>query len=392
MHFGNIICIMLNIPVPYEKLLQFQERLGLTEDSLLKLDPYRELFIAKKEEFSAHFHTVFQGIPDAKLVLDYEERPGLMQKIWAAWFGRIFRSKLDRDLYAYLWRIGLRHVEVNLDQRYSNLGFSVIRQFCHKIVLSEVDHGSRTSLLQLIDDIMDLCLLVETSAYIEATTRCDIEIIKGIADRVRNPVTVIGGGIKRLQKKVDADSPAYGIYDSLLSENMRLEHMVTDIKMYFEMYQEEPVFRTLELAPLIKKAVEDLSGNGKFAAVGLETAISPDAASITADTRDMERMFFHLLQNSFEAADPKDPRVRISSRIVQESHPGILIEIFNTGTPIKEDELDQFASPFFSTKPAGTGFGIPIIRLAVRKNHGKVVFLPAPDEGMIVMITLPPNR
>ena len=392
MHFDVIIYIMLNIPVPYEKLLQFQGNLGLTEDSLLKLDPYRELFISKKEEFSAHFHTFFDGIPDAKLVLDYEERPGLMQKIWAAWFGRIFRSKLDRDLYTYLWRIGLRHVEVNLDQRYSNLGFSIIRQFCHNVVLTEVEHGSRTSLLQLIDDIMDLCLLVETSAYIEATTRCDIEIIRGIADRVRNPVTVIGGGIKRLQKKVEADSPAYGIYDSLLSENLRLEHMVTDIKMYFEMFQEEPAFSILELAPLINKTVERLCGNNKFATIRLETAISPDAASITADASDMERMFYHLLQNSFESADPKDPRVRISSRIVQVPHPGILIEIFNTGTPIKEDELDKFATPFFSTKPAGTGFGIPIIRLAVRKNHGKVVFLPAPDEGMIVMITLPPSR
>ena len=382
---------MLNIPVPYEKLLQFQASLGLTEDSLTQLDPYRDLFVSKKDEFAAHFHDVFQGIPEAKLVLDYEERPGIMLRIWSHWFERIFRSKLDQELYSYLWKIGLRHVEVNLDQRFSNLGFSVIRQFCHRIILAEIEHGSRTHLLQLIDDIMDLCLLVETSAYIEATTRCDIEIIKGIADRVRNPVTVIGGSIKRLQKKVDTGSPAYGVYESLLSENSRLEHMVTDIKMYFEMFQEDAVFRTLELEPLIKKAVESLTGNNRFAGISLEVSLSPQAMRIIADARDMENMFHHLLENSFEAADPIDPRVRITSREVQEPHPGTMIEIFNTGRPIKEDEFDKFATPFFSTKPAGTGFGIPIIRLAVRKNHGKVIFLPAPDEGMTVMITLPPG-
>ena len=382
---------MLNIPVPYEKLLQFQASFGLTEDSLTQLDPYRDLFVSKKDEFAAHFHDVFQGIPEAKLVLDYEERPGIMLRIWSHWFERIFRSKLDQELYSYLWKIGLRHVEVNLDQRFSNLGFSVIRQFCHRIILAEIEHGSRTHLLQLIDDIMDLCLLVETSAYIEATTRCDIEIIKGIADRVRNPVTVIGGSIKRLQKKVDTGSPAYGVYESLLSENSRLEHMVTDIKMYFEMFQEDAVFRTLELEPLIKKAVESLTGNNRFAGISLEVSLSPQAMRIIADARDMENMFHHLLENSFEAADPIDPRVRITSREVQEPHPGTMIEIFNTGRPIKEDEFDKFATPFFSTKPAGTGFGIPIIRLAVRKNHGKVIFLPAPDEGMTVMITLPPG-
>jgi len=382
---------MLNIPAPYEKLLQFQASLGLTEDSLTQLDPYRDLFVSKKDEFAAHFHDVFQGIPEAKLVLDYEERPGIMLRIWSHWFERIFRSKLDQELYSYLWKIGLRHVEVNLDQRFSNLGFSVIRQFCHRIILAEIEHGSRTHLLQLIDDIMDLCLLVETSAYIEATTRCDIEIIKGIADRVRNPVTVIGGSIKRLQKKVDTGSPAYGVYESLLSENSRLEHMVTDIKMYFEMFQEDADFRTLELEPLIKKALESLTGNNRFAGISLEIALSPQAMRTIADARDMENMFHHLLENSFEAADPIDPRVRITSREVQEPHPGTMIEIFNTGRPIKEDEFDKFATPFFSTKPAGTGFGIPIIRLAVRKNHGKVIFLPAPDEGMTVMITLPPG-
>lgn len=383
---------MLNIPAPYEKLLQFQSSLGLTDDSLLQLDPYRDLFISKKDEFAAYFHSVFRGIPEARLVLDYEERPGLMLKIWSHWFERIFRSKLDKELYTYLWRIGLRHVEVNLDQRFSNLGFSIIRQFCHKIILAEIEHGSRTHLLQLIDDIMDICLLVETSAYIEATTRCDIEIIKGIADRVRNPVTVIGGSIKRLQKKVETDSPTYGVYDSLLSENKRLEHMVTDIKMYFEMFQEDAVFGTLELEPLIRKAVASLTGNGRFAGISLEATLSPDAERIIADARDMENMFYHLLENSFEAANPADPRVRISSHVVEKPHPGILVEVFNTGRPIKEDEFDKFATPFFSTKPEGTGFGIPIIRLAVRKNHGKVVFLPARDEGMIVMITLPPGR
>jgi signal transduction histidine kinase len=238
---------------------------------------------------------------------------------------------------------------------------------------------------------MDLCLLVETSAYIEATSRCDIEIIKGIADRVRNPVTVIGGSIKRLQKKVDADSPAYGIYDSLLSENSRLERMVADVKMYFEMFQEEPDFRSLSLVRLIDAARETLQRNGFRKDIKLEVSLSPGAETIMADPRDMEYMFSHLLQNSFEAADPGKPIVRISSRMVQEPHAAVLIEIFNTGRPIREDEFDKFATPFFSTKPAGTGFGIPIIRLAVRRNHGKVVFTPAADEGMIVRVTLPPG-
>ena len=375
---------MLNIPVPYDKLLQFQRQLGLTDQALGALEPYRRVFISEKETFAVFFHEVFQGLPDAKLVLDYEQKPGHMLKIWSYWFGKMFNSSLDADLHAYLWRIGLRHVEVNLDQRFSNLGFSIIRQFCHKIVLAHAADGDKTVLIQLIDQIVDFCLLVETSAYIEATTRCDIEIIKGIADRVRNPVTVIGGSIKRLQRKVDADSPVYGAYEGLLGENRRLEHMLIDIKMYFEMFQEDPQFETVRIDELFSRTLERLPHDS----IKIETDFSADAQFIKADAKDIANAFYHILENSFEAADPGNPRVTLSSRRVMEPHPGIEVTVFNMGRPIQISEMDRLATPFYSTKPSGSGFGIPIIRLAMRKNHGRVNFEPVAEQGTRVTLLL----
>lgn len=377
---------MLNMPVPYEKLLLFQEKLGLTDEALLQLDPYRKVFASKKDEFASFFNDVFQSLPDAKLVLDYQQSPGHMLKVWAYWFEKIFSSSLNADLHTYLWRIGLRHVEVNLDQRYSNLGFSIIRQFCHKSVLADAEHGDKTAIIQLIDQIVDFCLLVETSAYIDATTRCDMEIIKGIADRVRNPVTVIGGSIKRLQRKVDAGSPAYVAFEGLLGENKRLEHMVSDIKMYFEMFQEDPVFKTLSIEDIISKTVERLS----MPISRIKTSLSPDALEIHADAKDIGSAFFHILENSFDASDPDHPEIGISSRLVNEPHRAVEIQIFNSGQPFKISDEDKLSTPFYSTKPSGTGFGIPIIRLAVRKNQGKATFEPVQEEGTKVTLLLPP--
>jgi len=377
---------MLNIPVPYEKLLQFQEKLGLNTETLPKLEPYRTLFMSRKEEFAAYFNDVFQSLPEAKLVLDYQQSPGHMLKVWAYWFEKIFNSSLDAELHAYLWKIGLRHVEVNLDQRFSNLGFSIIRQFCHRLVLADTEHGDKTTALQLIDQIIDFCLLVETSAYIEATTRCDIEIIKGIADRVRNPVTVIGGSIRRLQKKVEADSPIYSVYDSVLSENKRLEHLVSDIKMYFEMFQQDPVFKTLSIEDMISKTVEGL----QMPKSRIKTDLAPDALLIHADAKDIGSAFCHILENSFEAADPRQPEVKISSRLVSEPHRAVEIQIFNSGQPFNVSDEDKLSTPFYSTKPSGTGFGIPIIRLAMRKNYGRATFEPVQKEGTKVTLLLPP--
>ncbi|MCK7467741.1 MAG: protoglobin domain-containing protein [Desulfosudis oleivorans] len=128
--------------------------------------------------------------------------PGVLKRTWSSWFEAFFSADFDDRFLSWLWKIGVRHVEVNLDQRFSNLGFAIIRQFCHGIVLKEVPLEMRGPILSIIDKLIDLCVLVETSAYIENTTSCDIEVMREMADRVRNPAMIIGWNIKRLQDKV----------------------------------------------------------------------------------------------------------------------------------------------------------------------------------------------
>ncbi len=64
------------------------------------------------------------------------------------------------------------------------------------------------------------------------------------------------------------------------------------------------------------------------------------------------------------------------------------MEVFNSGTlPLKEN-VEKFFSPFYTTKPEGSGFGVPISALAARKNFGRFTIEPA-EEGTKVVLTLP---
>jgi len=49
----------------------------------------------------------------------------------------LFTLPLDESLLSYIWRIGIRHVEVYLDQRFSNLGFL----FGPPVLLSHDERG-----------------------------------------------------------------------------------------------------------------------------------------------------------------------------------------------------------------------------------------------------------
>ena len=378
-----------DIPTPLERLVWFQDRLGLEEEEQEKLDQYRGLFIGKKGLFSEAFYAYLMKIPQTKIILDHETPHGDIRKSWAYWFESLFKKRLSRQFLEYCWRSGLRHVEVNVDQRFVNLGFSFARQFCQKVVLAEIPPADQGSVLMALDKMVDLCILIETQAFVAGTSQCDMEVVKGISHQVRNPLTIIGGNIIRLKRQVDAESPADRVYNTILSENKRLEDMVIDAGNYSEMFEKEPEFSEIPLDELISRALKNLKRIYSMEDFHIATDLAQGAGQVLGDPRDLEMMFYYLLQNSLEAADPDNPLIRISADRKKGSPPSIEIEIFNTGTPPKEEEMQNMFVPFSSSKPQGTGFGLPIAQLAARKSHGDLHIEPVADQGTKCVIELP---
>ncbi len=375
--------------IPYKKLQTFREWLDLNEADLARLDSLRPFFTSRKEEFAQFFYDFFMKIPEAKFVIEHQERSGHLLEAWAHWFESLFSKGLNEEFLGYLWRVGIRHVEVNLDQRFSNLGFSMVREFCQRLVRAEFPPDEAAEIQCLVDRVVDFCILVETDAYIEGTARCDFEIMKGIADRIRNPITVIGGHISRLMKKSDVKEPIYPIYEFIFSQSTKCERMLRDIKAYIDIFQRELSVEKVSISELVKEVLEGILSRGSYGRPRIEMDFREEASHILADPRDMKALFEHLIENSLEALEEKNPFIRISS--IREGAPphSIIVEIFNTGTPLKEEDMEKFFSPFYSTKPGGTGFGLSIVMQAVRKNMGRIHLERVKDEGTKVVLSLP---
>ena len=379
---------MADSPPPHQKLHLFLNKIGIQEIETDQLEPYRALFVSRKHEFADYFYDFFYDMADTRVILEGESEPGLMKRVWSSWFESFFRSKPNDEFLAYLWGVGVRHVEVNLDQRFSNLGFAMIRQFCHKVISAEIPLDRREQALSTINKMLDLCLLTETTAYIENTISCDIEVMREVADRVRNPAMVIGWNIKKMQNKVPEGTPEYKVFEILMAENQRLEHMVGDIKVYMEVFQGEPEFRVIEIGALMERVLERLKAKITSANVRVKVDLHRKASRLRGDAHWLENLFYYLIQNSAEAVDQEDPFISISSRVEKGPLSNVQIEIFNSGR-IPEETSERLFTPFFSTKVAGTGFGLPIARLVAKKHHGTIALEPLEGEGTRAIVSLP---
>ena len=68
----------------------------------------------------------------------------------------------------------------------------------------------------------------------------------------------------------------------------------------------------------------------------------------------------------------------------------VKVEIFNTGKHLTHEEIPNiYFVPFYSSKPYGTGLGLPMAQLAARRNFGQIAFEPLEDLGTRCIIWLP---
>lgn len=378
-----------DIPAPLERLAWFSQRFSLEAEEQEALSRFRDVLVEKKTEFSERFYEYFHRITETRLFLEHEKREGSLKKAWSGWFEAVLTEGFTDRLLNYLWRSGLRHVEVNIDKRFINLGYSIVRRFFQETVRERIPPGDRKTVIVALDKIIDFCLLIETYAYIAATSQCDMEVVRGISHQIRNPLTVIGGSLMRLLRKEPPESPLHKTYEAMLSESRRLEGMVADAAVYSEMYERAPEFSEIFLEELISGAFEKLKAKKGVEKVRIETAMDPEHRYIKGVFQDLETMFFYLLENSLEAVDPEKPYIAVSS-ILSVLNPSFLeVEIFNNGTPPGQDDMDNLFVPFYSSKPMGTGFGLPIAELAARKSLGELHLEPLPGKGTRVTVKLP---
>lgn len=205
-------------PVPIERLNFFLEKLELDDRAQERLAPWRQIFLEHSEEFGREFCGYFLGIARTKQIIEQGEYLPNLEKVLGSWFHALFKEEFSAGFLNYLWNSGVRHVRLNLDQRFVNLGYAMARQFCHRLVSQEIPVEEQEAVIEVVDRMLDFCVLVATDSFITTTFRCDRRMIEGIAHQVRNPITIIGGSIRRLQKDRTGQPGLYRLRDGAQGE------------------------------------------------------------------------------------------------------------------------------------------------------------------------------
>ena len=217
------------------------------------------------------------------------------------------------------------------------------------------------------------------------------ELAASIAHEIRNPLAAISGSVELLSSGVPAPQDSKRLREIVLREIGRLDALIGDFLRFARPVP--PKLEAVPLQPLLDEVVRML-GSAAPAGARLEVEGDPGAVAL-ADATQLRQVLWNLARNAFDALEgPGVVRIE-ASRVVgapQEQAAGdrkpsaggpgcVEIVVADTGRGIPLAELERIFDPFYTTKPEGTGLGLPTVHRIVESHHGTLSVESQPGVG-----------
>ncbi|WP_029894055.1 ATP-binding protein [Desulfohalovibrio reitneri] len=379
---------MREIEAPLERLRYFRSQLAVDDSLAEELSPYRDAFAERRRDMAEDLFQAIKNIAQTKIVLQHQTSETRLKHNWSGWYQRLWMNPNTDEFLASLWRSGSKHVSFGVDHRFISLAYFQARRFTHGLIQELVPVEDQARVMLAADRLFDLCTLVETDAFIQSNSKCELDVMSGVAHQIRNPLTIIGGNAMRVQREAREGSRERQASQTILDEAKRLERMVRNVGVYIGALSSVPGFVEIDLEDVLERASETLRRENNLTKYSLDIVLTEDNRRVQGDPEMLTTLFSHLLQNAVEALDPDDPSITVTSGKCPASPNFVAIRIRNSGSLPQDTDVEELFTPFHSTKSFGTGFGLPIARLATRKNFGSLD-IRSEEGGVVAEVTLP---
>lgn len=141
------------------------------------------------------------------------------------------------------------------------------------------------------------------------------------------------------------------------AEVARMEQLLEQMRTFN--VNEHPHVEPIELTPFIERFMRLARPTCEAKQVELELVPSPPVW-VYADVRLLQQILSLLMSNAIEALRPQGPR-RITIDVLAFAKRCVL-RLSDTGVGMTEEQLEVAQRPFMSSKPKGTGLGLPLAR------------------------------
>ncbi len=215
------------------------------------------------------------------------------------------------------------------------------------------------------------------------------EMSAGIAHELRNPMGVISGYADFLARS-SRDSSSLEAAESIRQEIKGMDEIIREF-LHFSQPTELNVTR-VDLGGLIEESFRALGNDG--GKIKRQALFDENLPAIEGDSVLLRQAFINLIKNAYEAMDGEGS-LTIAAEVEKGDGPEasdrkfVRLDFRDTGPGIDPSSAGKIFTPFFTTKPHGTGLGLSLVQKIIVYHGGRVTASMSGSGGAVFSIYLP---
>jgi len=243
--------------------------------------------------------------------------------------------------------------------------------------------GEYAGAVLVFEDLTELLKAQRVAAWREVAQR--------IAHEIKNPLTPIQLSAQRLRRRLgrtagdDAELVAE-CTGTIIQEVDGLRRLVDEFSRFARMPALVP--RPTDLRPLVESVVALY--REAHPALTLAARHAENLPPVEVDPDHIKRAVLNLVDNAVEAVGSAGEVVVETALVADNGHARIIVT--DTGPGISPEDKEKLFLPYFSTKAAGMGLGLPIVWEIVAEHGGTIHVEDNEPRGSRFIIEVPVSR
>ena len=211
------------------------------------------------------------------------------------------------------------------------------------------------------------------------------------AHELTQPLTVIRLLIENSLTKLEKSSSPETVIKKLKDSLTEISNITSVVDRFrnFARKSTEKVIQEVNLETISSRIVNLLNESSKHSGIKLIVKNMDKLPLIYSNEKELEQMFFALIDNAIQAVNHKMNRELIISGNATNEH--VELTFSDNCGGIAPENIERIFEPFFTTKPPGqgTGLGLCIVHDIVSRNGGKIHVESKYGDGTTFFVKLP---
>ena len=339
------------------------------------------------------FYAEIQRHPEAmKVITGGNEQISRLKKTLVRWLEELFSGSYDQDYVDRRWRVGYRHVEIGLNQVYTNVALSRLRRG----LLTAIERNWQGTISELLavrsslNTLLDLDLAIIEDAYQTEFQRRQAtaerlatigKVAGGIAHELRNPLNVVKTSVYFILNAKNASPEKIQTHLQRIERQVGVaDGVITALNDFARL--PVPQMDRVDVESCLKDVLEVTTVPRSIA---VEWSIASPSPVVLGDRAQLQIVFSNLVRNARDAM-PEGGRLYLRA---SPNGDQVEIQVQDTGVGIPPENLSRILEPLYSTKAKGIGLGLSIAQEIVSRHHGTMRVSSQQGVGSTFAIRLP---